>query len=140
MAKVTLTDVSSGYSTKETINANNSAIETFSDKCLTRDGTSPNQMNSQLDMNSNAIINLPTAVDNTSPVILGQIGTFISSVAVVEDTAANIADQSASINTTDKIKGKLVWDTTNKRMLRASGANKIDDWEVIDGSAQVTPL
>lgn len=56
-----------------------------------------------------------------------------------EDTAANIANDAAAINTTGKAPGNLVWDTTNKRLLRAAGGGATDDWEVVDGSAQVTP-
>jgi len=55
------------------------------------------------------------------------------------DTAANIADETAAINTTGKYEGLFVWDTTNKRMLRASEADADSDWDVVDGSAQVTP-
>ena len=54
-------------------------------------------------------------------------------------TAANIAAIANAVNTTDKYTGKLIWDSTNKRMLRASGSAAAADWEVVDGSAQVTP-
>jgi len=54
-------------------------------------------------------------------------------------TAANIANIAAAINTTGKYAGLMVWDTTNKRQLRAAGALPADEWAVIDGSAQVTP-
>ncbi|WP_273280959.1 sialate O-acetylesterase [Pseudooceanicola atlanticus] len=57
----------------------------------------------------------------------------------IRETATNIADSSATINTTDKYAGKRVWDTTNARELRASGSNATDDWDVVDGSASVTP-
>jgi hypothetical protein len=55
-------------------------------------------------------------------------------------TAAAIADIADAENTTLKYFGKLIWDSTNKRMLRSSGDNPGDDWEVVDGSAQVTPI
>lgn len=54
-------------------------------------------------------------------------------------TAAAIADAANAENTTYKYAGKLIWDSTNKRMLRAAGGAAVDDWEVVDGSAQVTP-
>jgi len=56
------------------------------------------------------------------------------------DTATNIIDISANINTVGKYEGLMVWDTTNKRLLRASGGDPGDDWDVVDGSAQVTPI
>jgi hypothetical protein len=56
-----------------------------------------------------------------------------------EDSAANIADISATVNTSDKYIAKLVWDTTNNRLMRASGTAAASVWHVIDGSATVTP-
>lgn len=56
-----------------------------------------------------------------------------------EETAANIADVSATINTTGKYTAKLVWDTTNNRLMRASGSSAASAWYVVDGSASVTP-
>jgi hypothetical protein len=55
------------------------------------------------------------------------------------ETAADIADVASSINTVGKYEGLMVWDTTNKRQLRASGSLPADDWDVIDGSVQITP-
>jgi hypothetical protein len=56
-----------------------------------------------------------------------------------EATAAQIASVVAAINTAGKFVGRLVWDTTNNRMLRASGTAAADPWYVVDGSATVTP-
>jgi hypothetical protein len=63
MAKLTLTDESSGYQTTTQRNANYAAIETALENTLSRDGTSPNAMGANLDMNNNKVINLaaPTA-------------------------------------------------------------------------------
>ena len=72
MAKVTLTDIVSGYKASETINTNNTAIEAAVENTLSRDGTTPNQMDANLDMNSNRILNLPNAVANQEPVTLAQ--------------------------------------------------------------------
>lgn len=60
-------------------------------------------------------------------------------VSTAEDTAANIADATASVNTDDKFAGQYVWDTTNNRLMRASGGLATDDWWIVDGSASVTP-
>jgi hypothetical protein len=55
------------------------------------------------------------------------------------ETAANIASIAADINIAGKYTGKLVWDTTNERMLRAAGSATNSEWQVVDGSVQVTP-
>jgi hypothetical protein len=54
-------------------------------------------------------------------------------------TATDIAAVGAAINTAGKFVGRLVWDSTNNRMLRASGTAAADPWHVVDGSATVTP-
>lgn len=55
------------------------------------------------------------------------------------DTATNIASAAATVNTADKYIGKLVWDTTNNRLMRANGSGTTDVWWIVDGSASVTP-
>ncbi len=72
MAKLILTNMNSGYSLTETLNANSDAIEAALENTLSRDGSVPNQMNAQIDMNSNRITNLPLAVNASEPLTLGQ--------------------------------------------------------------------
>lgn len=62
-----------------------------------------------------------------------------SMVSTPADTASNIADATAAINTADKYEGQYIWDITNKRLLRAAGDIATSDWDVVDGSASVTP-
>lgn len=62
MAKVILTDVANilgnPTSAQTTINQNSDRIEAALENTLSRDGTTPNQMNSDLDMNQNDILNV----------------------------------------------------------------------------------
>lgn len=99
MAKLTLTDIANGFSTSTVhrLNANNDAIEAALEKTLSRDGTSPNEMEADLDMNSNQILNLPQAVDDTEPVrkIEFDAGVLAASEAAVD--AANSAEQALHI-------------------------------------------
>ena len=70
MPKLILDDVQNlqnEQSAVATINANSAATEAAFEKTLSRDGTLPNAMESQLDMNSNRIINLPEAVSGVEP-------------------------------------------------------------------------
>ncbi len=96
MAKITLSDpVNMGSSAVTTITANNNAIETALENTLSRDGTSPNQMEATLDMNSNRIINLPEATTNTEPVRYGE---FVEISDAVDDLNAAVAAAQASAN------------------------------------------
>lgn len=54
-------------------------------------------------------------------------------------TAADLADKAASVNTTGKYEGLMVWDADNKRLMRASGATDTDPWDCVDGLTSVTP-
>jgi len=57
MSKVTLNDIASGFASIAALNANFSAIEDGFENTLSRDGTTPNQMNADLDMNGHRILN-----------------------------------------------------------------------------------
>jgi hypothetical protein len=54
-------------------------------------------------------------------------------------TAANIASRVHSVNTTDKQIGRVVFDTTNNRLMVAAGSTDTSRWYVVDGSTFVTP-
>jgi hypothetical protein len=54
-------------------------------------------------------------------------------------SAAGIADITNAINTTKKYQGKQVYDTTNNRVMVASGPAANAAWYIVDGSASVTP-
>lgn len=81
MAKITLDNIASGYASTTKINNNNDAIEAeLNDKVLYRNNPSgePNQMENELDMNSNKIINLPDGISNQEPVTVQQLNALIS--------------------------------------------------------------
>jgi hypothetical protein len=72
MAKLTLSNILSKFASITTLNANFDAIETAMENTLSRDGTTPNSMGADLDMNSNRILNLPNASQDQEPVTLAQ--------------------------------------------------------------------
>ena len=89
--KPTLTDVTSGFGTAAVINANNAAIEAAFDNTLSRDGSTPNQMEASFDMNSNRILNLPAATTNSEPATYAQLqnvqqGTVDQTLARLDDS------------------------------------------------------
>jgi hypothetical protein len=54
-------------------------------------------------------------------------------------TAAEIAAIANAVNTTGKAAGTIVFDTTNSRLMIATGANANSTWVRADGSNAVTP-
>jgi hypothetical protein len=62
MAKLVLNDIQSGFNTGPGINANNDLIEAAVENTLSRDGTSPNEMEADLDMGGFKVTNLAAPV------------------------------------------------------------------------------
>jgi len=78
MTKITLSNVGSlidATTAAATINANNAIVQAAFDNNLSRDGTTPNQMGSNLDMNSNHILNLPAPSSVNEPARLVDVVT-----------------------------------------------------------------
>lgn len=89
MSKINLTDLDSVANLQtlaSRINANNAEIETKSDSFLSRDGTTPNQMETPLDMNSNRLYNLLKAVATTEPVRLKEFQEAVFGEAIAFPT------------------------------------------------------
>lgn len=64
MPKLTLKDPGTNYRSVAQIQDNNSLIEAAIENTISRDGTSPNQMEADLDLNSNRITNLGAPVSD----------------------------------------------------------------------------
>lgn len=95
MAKLTLTDLANltnESSAVAAINANNAATETALEKTLSRDGTSPNSMEANLDMNSYRIQNLPEATSDTEPVRKAEFDDLIDDVQAIYTATASLYD------------------------------------------------
>lgn len=101
MTKITLTDLVNLQNETTAVNAindNNNIIVAEFDNTLSRDGTTPNQMLSQLDMNSNHIINLPSPVLQSEPIRLQDLTNFTQFQNSV-NLAAAVASATASAST-----------------------------------------
>jgi hypothetical protein len=67
--KPTLTTVASGYQSTTMLNANLNAINNALDNTLSRDGSTPNNMTADIDLNSNDLLNVATT--HTTNLYLG---------------------------------------------------------------------
>jgi hypothetical protein len=98
--KLTLTNLSSlenQTTAISQINANSAAIVTAIDNTLSRDGTSPNQMGANLDMNSNHILNLPVPATVEEPLRLGDA---LSSITNTNGTLSSLTANGVLYGTT----------------------------------------
>ena len=122
MAKITLTDLANlqnETTAVNAINANNAAIETAMENTLSRDGTVPNTMGANLDMNSNQILNLPAPASASSPVRLQDVvdSATIASVPPVGTSGAVVG----LLNANNTHSGNNTFSGTNT----FSGANTV---------------
>lgn len=79
-----------------------------------------------------------------SALFIKETGTGNTGWAEVRDityevAATSLASIGLSVNTADKRKGKIVWDVTNRRSMRARGPLAADPWDCVDGSVTITP-
>jgi hypothetical protein len=100
MSKVTLNDVvtfQNDQTAANIVNTNSATIETAFDNTLSRDGTSPNQMGANLDMNSNRILNLPAPASSSEPLRFGDV----NPTGLVYSAGTNIGIAGTVISTTN---------------------------------------
>src|SRR5258708_6287072 len=86
---VDLNNLSNPTTVISTINGNFTAVETAVENTLSRDGTSPNEMEADFDMNSHRILNCPSAISNGEPITLNQF----NSSAVRYDIAQGLTSE-----------------------------------------------
>jgi hypothetical protein len=94
--KLTLSTIGSRYASVAALNANFSAIATAIENTLSRDGTSPNALSANLDMNSNRILNLPAPTSNNEPVTRAYLETLDSNAYDASVDAAASAEAAAA--------------------------------------------
>lgn len=77
MAKLTLNTIGSRYGSIDALNDNSNLVEAALENTLSRDGTGPNNMEADLDMDSNSIINLADGVHNQDAATFKQLSDAI---------------------------------------------------------------
>ena len=110
MSKLVLNNITSGYGSTAALNANNRAIEAALENTLSLDGTGPNSMQADFDMNGQSILNvaslqvagvdistLPgdaTAAADSAALAVAAADTATLAAIDAEDSAAIVADWS----------------------------------------------
>ena len=94
---VTLNDITSGYNITK-INTNFDRIETALQTALSTDGTTPNSMSADIDMDGNTLLNLPAPVNPNDPVRFQDLGNAPTAAidAEASATAAGLSEVAAA--------------------------------------------
>jgi hypothetical protein len=146
MAKLTLTDVTSGYASTTAVNANNALVETALENTLSRDGTGPNSMNANFDMNGFNILNQgnPITVSGFNwegqwlTTTLYKVGDVIQNtgsayICIVEHTSGTFATDLAALKWELVVSANIPTQTgNNAKFLQTDGVNPT--WQVPDSS------
>jgi hypothetical protein len=147
MSKITLTPVSNPQnltSLQNTINSNNTVIQTAMDNTLSRDGTLPNQMLTNFDMNSNQILNLPAPATPNSPARLVDVNSTVPITVPPVGTSGAVV---GLLNTGWTQSGANNWTAANTfsgGVTFPGGitlpANSVNAGNIVDGSITGTDL
>lgn len=115
MPKLSLTPIESAYASKDALNANFDAIEVALENTLSRDGTAPNSMSANLDMNGNSIVNA-SSISTTSLTVDGSSVDALAAQAALDAASAASSASAASTSASEAaasaalVEGqKLVW-------------------------------
>lgn len=109
MAKVTLSDILGQYASVTELNNNFALIEAALENTVSRDGTTPNTMSADLDMNSNQITNVPNPTSNSDAVNKLYVDTNYPLAGLVSDavysSVANMKLESIDVGSFVQTKG-----------------------------------
>lgn len=94
---------------------------------------------SLIDDNDAAAARTTLALSSGDDVTFRSLDVSSRSIKIQIVPAADIAAIGNAINTTAKTEGKIIYDSTNKRIMVSEGSNANSPWWVSDGSASVTP-
>jgi hypothetical protein len=130
MSKITLTNLvnlQNETTAVNAINTNNATLQTALDNTLSRDGTIPNTMGANLDMNNNQILNLPAPAGAASPVRLQDV-TSPATIASVPP-----------VGTSGAVVGLLNSNKTDSGNNTFSGTNAFNGVATLQSPVLVTP-
>lgn len=101
MAKITLPTINSGYLSTEALNAAFDAVSDALDNTLSRDGSTPNVMEADLDLNGHSLLNVSFDPDDPNSIAtFNEVQAYIDTVAsglIVQDVESITATASQTI-------------------------------------------
>lgn len=140
MAKVTIDTIASGFASNDLLNTNFTAIQTAIENTLSRDGTSPNTMSANIDMNSYKLINLTAPTNNADSATKKYVDDKVSNATGLTTTELNsirLWEYDSNVNMADPGTGKFRFNNSTPNLatsiaISASSADAgnpdLSDW------------
>ena len=130
MAKLTTVDVTSGYASTTALNENFALIEAALENTLSRDGTLPNNMSADLDMNGKNILNV-------GDMLVGGVGLVSSVNAAAASASASAISAGASAT---NAAAALVSENAAAASANAASLDAaiVADWDYVGGWTTTT--
>jgi microcystin-dependent protein len=138
-----LTNLQNEQTAVAQINANNTAIETAMENTLSRNGATPNTMGSNLDMNSNRILNLAAAVSPTEPIRKAEFDAAtgdLSDLQGLVDAADASADAAAASAAAAAISAQAAQDALDDVLAGSVADNAITNAKMADNAVNTTEI
>jgi hypothetical protein len=119
--KPTITTITSGFASINTLNANFSALREAFDNTLSRDGSTPNTMSVDFDMNSKDIINVNSIKDATGTDVLASLRSTIDEFSDLY-LGSFSSDPTVDNDGDPLVTGAIYFNTTNNALKVYNGA------------------
>lgn len=128
--KPTISSITSGYASITSLNANFEALRDAFDNTVSRDGSSPNTMSADLDLNGNDITNVNTITDSTGTDVVATVTTLKNQASAFADEADNWAQKVDGEAVTSEGYSAKAWAIGGTGITDTAGAGPAKDWAI----------
>lgn len=122
MSKLILTRINSGYASNTALDTNSELIEDAFDNTLSRDGTSPNEMQADFDMNGHEILNVAVPSASTSAARLVDLQNMEAGASTAAGMATVIHSSTSKTTPVDADEVGI-WNSVTGTLAKLSFAN-----------------
>ena len=128
--KPTITTITSGHASITALNANYVALRDAFDNTVSRDGSSPNTMSADLDLNGNDITNVNTITDATGTDVVAAVTTLKNQASAFADEADNWAQKVDGEAVATEGYSAKAWAIGGTGITDTAGAGPAKDWAI----------
>jgi len=125
----TTTSITSGHASITALNANITALKEGFDNTISRDGSSPNTMSADLDLNGNDITNVATITDATGTDVVAAAAASATAAATSATLSGNYANKVDGVVTGSDYSSKA-WAIGGTGITDTAGKGPAKDWAI----------